>query len=58
VAGTSLIVLIHRISAAQEARIARGSSGPVLPGSTVSAPIGVYLTSPPAVPAAGGTIGA
>ncbi|MBX7269089.1 DUF4328 domain-containing protein [Micromonospora sp. Llam7] len=51
VAGASLIVLIHRVSAAQTARIARGMpTGPILPGMTVAAPAG------PA--GAGGTIGA
>jgi hypothetical protein len=50
-AGGSLVVLIARISSAQEARIERGRpAGPVLPGMTV--------VSPPAGPATGGTIGA
>ncbi|MGN9774222.1 DUF4328 domain-containing protein [Micromonospora sp. H33] len=39
VAGVSLILLIIRISAAQEARIARTlPAGPILPGATVPAP--------------------
>lgn len=38
-AGVSLIVLIHRISAAQEARIARTlPAGPIFPGAIVPAP--------------------
>ncbi|MEV6690182.1 DUF4328 domain-containing protein [Micromonospora sp. NPDC051196] len=37
VAGVSLIVLIHRVSAAQTARIARGTpTGQILPGMTVA----------------------
>ncbi|PZG23256.1 hypothetical protein C1I95_03615 [Micromonospora craterilacus] len=70
VAGGSLIVLIHRISAAQTARIARGMpAGPIVPGMTVAAPAspagaapstgGPTGTPPPAESGgAGGTIGA
>ncbi|SCG42351.1 protein of unknown function [Micromonospora halophytica] len=50
-AGTALVVLIMRISSAQEARVASGRPAwPVLPGTTV--------TSPQVPPVPGGTIGA
>ncbi|MFG2099037.1 DUF4328 domain-containing protein [Micromonospora echinaurantiaca] len=51
VAGGSLVILVVRISSAQETRIARGRPAwSVLPGMTV--------TSPSVAPPAGGTIGA
>lgn len=48
VAGVALITLIHRISAAQQARIARGAPAPIMPGMT--------LTAPTPQPRASGTI--
>lgn len=54
VAAAALIILIRRISVAQEARIARGATGPVPPGMTVPAP-----TVPGGAPTGGdATIGA
>ena len=51
IAGVSLIVLIHRVSAAQTARIARGTpAGQILPGMTVTG-------SAAGVPAPAGTSG-
>ncbi|SCG66664.1 DUF4328 domain-containing protein [Micromonospora coxensis] len=70
VAAASLIVLVRRISAAQQARIARATPAwPVTPGMTVTpggpvpsypqpAPIPPTPVSPQVPPAAGGTIGA
>ncbi|MCM0676985.1 DUF4328 domain-containing protein [Micromonospora phytophila] len=62
VAAVSLVVLIRRISAAQQARIERGTSAwPVFGGTAVPAPQPVSdqtVASLPDGPAAGGTIGA
>ncbi|TCB99884.1 DUF4328 domain-containing protein [Micromonospora zingiberis] len=59
VAGVSLIVLIHRVSVAQTARIGRGgAAGPILPGMTLTGaagpagPAAAMLASPG--PAGGG----
>ncbi|MEU4569327.1 DUF4328 domain-containing protein [Micromonospora sp. NPDC023956] len=59
VAGATLIVVIRRVSAAQQARIGRGRpAAPMVPGTLVPYPVAPGTTPPPPMPppGAGGTI--